>query len=93
MYFFKISKTSMREGSYKVKKELVQYATNRIKEKPDIFIKDLLEDVKGKFPDITLSRQHLGRILRNDNKTRKRLRHIYTNLLHIGENQEIIIRK
>jgi len=36
-----LTRKARQEGSYKVKKGLVQYATNRIKEKPDIFIKDL----------------------------------------------------
>ena len=80
-----ITRKTRKEGSYKVKKELVQYATNRIKKKPDIFIKDLLEDVKGKFPDIPISRQHLGRILRNENKTRKRLRHIHQPATYWGK--------
>ena len=80
-----LTRKARQEGSYKVKKGLVQYATNRIKDKPDIFIKDLLEDVKGKFPDIPISRQHLGRILRNENKTRKRLRHIHQPATYWGK--------
>ena len=44
-----------------------------------------MEDVKGKFPDIPISRQHLGRILRNENKTRKRLRHIHQPATYWGK--------
>jgi transposase len=72
-----LTRKNREQGSYKVKKELVQYAIKRIREKPDIFIKDLLDEIKQKYPDIPISRQHLGRILRNENKTRKRLRHIH----------------
>lgn len=80
-----LTRKERQEGSYKVRKELVKYANNRIREKPDIFIKDLLEDVKGKFPETTISRQHLGRILRNENKTRKRLRHIHQPATYWGK--------
>ena len=80
-----LTRKNREQGSYKVKKELVQYAIKRIREKPDIFIKDLLDEVKQKYPDIPISRQHLGRILRNENKTRKRLRHIHQPATYWGK--------
>lgn len=80
-----LTRKNREQGSYKVKKELVQYAIKRIREKPDIFIKDLLDEVKKKYPDIPISRQHLGRILRNENKTRKRLRHIHQPATYWGK--------
>ena len=80
-----LTRKNREHGSYKVKKELVQYAIKRIREKPDIFIKDLLDEVKQKYPDIPISRQHLGRILRNENKTRKRLRHIHQPATYWGK--------
>jgi transposase len=80
-----LTRKNREQGSYKVKKELVQYAIKRIREKPDIFMKDLLEEVKQKYPDIPISRQHLGRILRNENKTRKRLRHIHQPATYWGK--------
>ena len=67
---------------------MVKYANNSIREKPDIFIKDLLEDVKGKFPEITISHQHLGRILRNENKTMKCLRHIHQPATYWGKSRD-----
>jgi transposase len=79
-----LTRKNREQGSYKVKKELVQYSIKRIREKPDIFMKDLLEEVKQKYPDIP-SRQHLGRILRNENKTRKRLRHIHQSATYWGK--------
>jgi len=89
-----LTRKNREQGSYKVKKELVQYAIKRIREKPDIFIKDLLDEIKQKYPDIPISRQHLGRILRNENKTRKRLRHIHQPATYWGKprdhNKEII---
>jgi len=80
-----LTRKNREQGSYKVKKELVQYAIKRIREKPDIFIKDLLDEIKQKYPDIPISRQHLGRILRNENKTRKRLRHIHQPATYWGK--------
>jgi len=80
-----LTRKNREQGSYKVKKELVQYAIKRIREKPDIFIKDLLEEVKQKYPHIPISRQHLGRILRNENKMRKRLRHIHQPATYWGK--------
>ena len=80
-----LTRKNREHGSYKVKKELVQYDIKRIREKPDIFIKDLLDEVKQKYPDIPISRQHLGRILRNENKTRKRLRHIHQPATYWGK--------
>ena len=80
-----LTRKNREQGSYKVKKEVVQYAIKRIREKPDIFIKDLLDEVKQKYPDIPISRQHLGRILRNENKTRKRLRHIHQPATYWGK--------
>lgn len=89
-----LTRKNRKQGSYKVKKELVHYAIKRIREKPDIFIKDLLDEVIKKYPDIPISRQHLGRILRNENKTRKRLRHIHKPATYWGKprdhNKEII---
>jgi hypothetical protein len=36
---------------------------------------ELLFDMKNKYTDFDISRQHLGRIIRNNNRTRKRTRH------------------
>ena len=49
-----ITRKTRKEGAYKVNNELVRFANNRIKEHPDIFIKDLLDEIKKKFPDISI---------------------------------------
>ena len=41
----------------------MHHALQIIKEKPDIFMKDLLTELTAEFPDMTISRQHLGEIL------------------------------
>ncbi len=72
-------------GAYKIPKELVRFANKRIKDKPDIFIKDLLGEIHTEFPTITLSRQHLGEIIRDNNRTRKRLRHVHEPATYWGK--------
>lgn len=42
--------------------------------KPDIFMEDLRTLLVNKYPEADISREHIGRLLRNNNKTRKRLR-------------------
>lgn len=83
-----ITRKTRKEGAYKVNNELVRFANNRIKEQPDIFIKDLLDEIKKKFPDISVSRQHLGEIIRDNNRTRKRLRHIHEPLTYRGKERD-----
>jgi len=80
-----VSRKARKEGSYKIKKQLVQYAITCINDKPDIIMNDLLKEIQQKFPDISISRQHLGRILRNENKTRKRLRHVHQPATYWGK--------
>ena len=36
---------------------------------------ELLFDMKQKYKDFNITRQHLGRIIRTNNRTRKRTRH------------------
>ena len=40
-------------------------------------MKALTSKFKKKFPDIELSRRHIGRIIRYNDKTRKRTRHFH----------------
>jgi len=80
-----LTRKQRTRGAYKVSKELVKYALAKVKAKPDIFVSDLMLEVKEKFPDIDLSRQHLGEIIRDNNKTRKRLRHIHEPATYWGK--------
>ena len=80
-----LTRKQRKSGSYKVSKELVKYALDKVKATPDIFISDLTLEVKEKFPNIDLSRQHLGEIIRDNNKTRKRLRHIHEPATYWGK--------
>lgn len=80
-----LTRKNRKEGSYKVSKTFVRRASQLIKEKPDIFMNDLLIELKKEFPDISVSRQYLGEILRDNNKTRKRLRHIHQPTTYRGK--------
>jgi len=45
-------------------------------------MKALTSKLKKKFPDTELSRRHIGRIIRDNDKTRKRTRHSQLKLNH-----------
>jgi len=80
-----LTRKERTKGAYKITREMVKFANNRIRENPDIFMVDLLNEIKAGFPDIEVSRQHLGEILRDNNKTRKRLRHIHEPATYWGK--------
>ena len=61
--------------SYKVKKEQVKTALNMIDKNEQITMDELLSDMKNKYKDFNITRQHLGRVVRANNRTRKRTRH------------------
>ena len=61
--------------SYKVKKEQVKTAVNMIDKNEQLTMDELLFDMKQKYHDFNITRQHLGRIIRTNNRTRKRTRH------------------
>ena len=48
-------------------------------------MKDLLTELIAEFPDMNVSRQHLGEILQDNNKTRKRLSHIHEPVTYRGK--------
>jgi transposase len=61
--------------SYKVKKEQVKTAVNMIDKNEQLTMDELLFNMKQKYKDFNITRQHLGRIIRTNNRTRKRTRH------------------
>jgi predicted transcriptional regulator len=61
--------------SYKVKKEEVKTALNILNDHEQFTMSELLMMMKEKYKDFDISQQHLGRIMRNHNRTRKRTRH------------------
>jgi len=61
--------------SYKVKKEQVKTALKLVDNNEQLTMDELLFDMKQKYPTFDITRQHLGRIIRTNNRTRKRTRH------------------
>ena len=61
--------------SYKIKKEQVKTALNMIDKNEQLTMDELLFDMKNKYKDFDITRQHLGRVIRSNNRTRKRTRH------------------
>ena len=61
--------------SYKITKEQVKYAIQKLKENKQITMEELHKIIKKKYKDFDITSQHLGQIIRDNNITRKRTRH------------------
>ena len=61
--------------SYKIKKDQVKSALNILDKNKQYTMSELSMLLKEKYKDFDVSPQHLGRIMRNHNRTRKRTRH------------------
>jgi len=80
-----IRTTRRQRTAYKVKKEYVDFLRQELYKKPDIFMDDLRTLLIGKYPDADISREHIGRLLRDNDKTRKRLRKRHEPKLYRGK--------
>ena len=76
---YDITKTLTRKNrnpiSYKVKKEQVTTALNIVDKNEQLTMNELLFTMKQKYNDLDITQQHLGRVIRANNRTRKRTRH------------------
>ena len=61
--------------SYKITKEQLSYAIEKLKENEQLTMKELKKIIKKKFINFNITSQHLGQIIRDNNITRKRTRH------------------
>ena len=61
--------------SYKINQEQVKTALNVVDKNEQLTMDELLFDMKRKYKDFDITPQHLGSIIRNNNRTRKRTRH------------------
>jgi transposase len=61
--------------SYKINKDQVKNAVNIVDKNEQITMDELLFSMKQKYKDFDITQQHLGSIIRNNNRTRKRTRH------------------
>jgi hypothetical protein len=61
--------------SYKITKEQVQYAIILLKQNEQITMTELKKLILDKYPMFDITSQHLGKVLRDNNKTRKITKH------------------
>lgn len=61
--------------SYKITKQQVEYAIKALKENEQITMEELVKEVKKKYPTFNITPQHLGKVIRDNNITRKRTKH------------------
>ena len=60
--------------AYKVTNEHVAFVIGLVKKNPEITAAEVLTAFNKKFPDVSISRVHIGRIMRDSNYTLKRTR-------------------
>jgi transposase-like protein/transposase len=70
--------------SYKITKKQVKYAIKKVKQNEQISMKELVKIVKKKYDDFDITPQHLGKVLRDNNLTRKRTRHEHFPVMRYG---------
>ena len=76
---YKTSKNLTRRNrksiSYKITKPQVKTALELLKQNEQLTMNELAINMKKKYPKFDITPQHLGQVIRDNNKTRKRTRH------------------
>ena len=70
-----IKRLNRKPKSYKITKEQVKYAIQKLKENEQITMEELYKIIKKKYKEFDITPQHLGLVIRYNNITRKRTRH------------------
>jgi hypothetical protein len=70
-----IKRHNRKSISYKITKEHVKYSLKLLKDNEQITMEELVKLVKVKYTNFNITPQHLGKVIRDNNKTRKRTRH------------------
>jgi transposase len=70
-----ITRRNRKSVSYKITKPQVKSALELLKNNEQFTMNELVIDMKKKYPNFDITPQHLGQIIRDNNKTRKRTRH------------------
>ena len=70
-----LTRRNRKPLSYKISKPQVNTALDLLKQNEQLTMNELLVDMKNKYPTFDITPQHLGQIVRDNNKTRKRTRH------------------
>jgi len=84
---YMIIKTLQRQNrkpiSYKITKQQLKYAISLLNKNEQITMKELSSKVKKKYKSYNITSQHLGKVIRDNNITRKRTKHKhYPNVRH-----------
>jgi len=66
-----IKRLNRKPISYKIIKEQVKYAIQKLKENEQITMNKLYQIIKKEYIDFNITPQHLGQVLRDNNITRK----------------------
>ena len=69
------TRKNRKAESYKINKEQVKYALNMIDRNEQLTMDELLIEMKQRYNGFDITSQHLGSIIRANNRTRKRTRH------------------
>lgn len=70
-----IKRKSRKSKSYKVTKKQVDYAIKTLKDNEQITLPELAKQVKKRYRSFNITPRQLGNVIRDNNKTRKRIRH------------------
>ena len=70
-----IKRYNRKPISYKITKQQVEYSLKLLKNNEQITMLELSKQIKKKYKDLNITPQQLGKVLRDNNKTRKRTRH------------------
>jgi len=70
-----ITRRNRKSTSYKIIKPQVKTALELLKNNEQFTMNELVIDMKKKYPTFDITPQHLGQVIRDNNKTRKRTRH------------------
>ena len=72
-----VERHNRKPKAYKVHKEHIKFLLNEIKKNKTITMEDLQVKLKLSFPELNITRRHIGRIIRDNNITLKitRIRH------------------
>ena len=70
-----LTRRNRKPLSYKISKPQVNTALDLLKQNEQLTMNELLVDMKNKYPTFDITSQHLGQIVRDNNKTTKSTMH------------------
>jgi len=70
-----ITRKNRQSVSYKIKNEQVKTALEKLNTNEQLTMNELLVDLKKQYKELDITSQHLGSVVRENNRTRKRTRH------------------